>query len=202
MSGMSEVPDGWEPPLVVQPSAPAGSVLVYNGHCWHAGGANTSDIYRCSCFGHYRKSLEAYPAFGGRIFQCDPAAGFPADWWDDLTQRQKELMGMTAGPGGPPAGQLTAHDHSSCHFLSLSLSLSPSLARSLALCVFCVCVCVCVCVCLSICACVCVEGGGARVYGEGIVCSPLSSINLHMSGSVTCPLTFAICLLGRALGKV
>ena len=150
MSGMSEVPDGWEPPLVVQPSAPAGSVLVYNGHCWHAGGANTSDIDRCSCFGHYRKSLEAYPAFGGRIFQCDPAAGFPADWWDDLTQRQKELMGMTAGPGGPPAGQLTAHDHSSCHFLSFSLSLSPSLARSV--CVLCLCLCLCVCV---LCVCVC-----------------------------------------------
>jgi ectoine hydroxylase-related dioxygenase (phytanoyl-CoA dioxygenase family) len=128
MSGISApeiplVPHDWQPPLVVQPSAPAGqptaascrryctasvcpghcsrlqrsslpdplnapsvcsyreggvsgiagSVLIYNGHCWHAGGANTSDnAYRCSMFGHYRKSLEAFPAFGGRIFQCDP----------------------------------------------------------------------------------------------------------------------------------
>jgi len=103
MSGMAEVPDGWEPPMVVQPSAPAGSVLVYNGHCWHAGGANTSeDKYRCSAFGHYRKSLDAYPAFGGRIFQCDPAAGFPSEWWEGLSQRNKELLGMTDGPQGPP----------------------------------------------------------------------------------------------------
>ena len=103
MSGMAEVPAGWEPPMIVQPSAPAGSVLVYNGHCWHAGGANTSeDKYRCSAFGHYRKSLDAYPAFGGRIFQCDPAAGFPAEWWEGLSQRNKELLGMTDGPQGPP----------------------------------------------------------------------------------------------------
>ena len=53
-SGLAEVPECWagKPPLVDQPSAPAGSVLVYNGHTWHAGGASTSDVLRCSIFGH------------------------------------------------------------------------------------------------------------------------------------------------------
>ena len=60
-SGLGELPQGWEPPLVVQPECPAGSVILYNGHSWHAGGENTSDdSYRCSVFGHYRKSLQAY----------------------------------------------------------------------------------------------------------------------------------------------
>jgi len=108
MSGMGELPDIWhgaenEPPLTVQPECPAGSVIVYNGHCWHAGGRNESeDAYRCSCFGHYRKSLQAYPAFGGRIFQCDPAAGMPPEWWPMLSPRQKQLFGMVESVEGPP----------------------------------------------------------------------------------------------------
>ena len=89
--------------LTVQPECPAGSVIVYNGHCWHAGGRNESeDAYRCSCFGHYRKSLQAYPAFGGRIFQCDPAAGMPPEWWPLLSPRQKQLFGMVESVDGPP----------------------------------------------------------------------------------------------------
>ncbi|MFP6744657.1 MAG: phytanoyl-CoA dioxygenase family protein [Alphaproteobacteria bacterium] len=32
----------------------AGSVLVFNGQCWHAGGANHSDTPRPALFGHYR----------------------------------------------------------------------------------------------------------------------------------------------------
>lgn len=107
-SGLAELPDPWhgpeaEPPLTVQPDCPAGSVVVYNGHCWHAGGRNESkDVYRCSCFGHYRKSLHAYPAFGGRIFQCDPAAGMPPEWWKLLSLRQKQLLGMVDSVRGPP----------------------------------------------------------------------------------------------------
>lgn len=113
VSGMSELPEGFEPPLVVQPDCPPGSVIVYNGHAWHAGGSNTSDTYRCSCFGHYRKSMEEFPRFGGRIFQCDPSAGFPPSWWHQLSPRQKQLMGMADGVQGPPPGE--AYDGDSAY---------------------------------------------------------------------------------------
>lgn len=39
---------------------------------------------------------------GGRIFQCDPAAGMPPQWWPLLTKRQKQLFGMVDSVRGPP----------------------------------------------------------------------------------------------------
>ena len=69
----------------------AGSVIVFNGQCWHGGGANNSDHDRHALFGHYRKSM--------LMFQLDPHDGFPTEWFDDLTARQRELMRMTGGPG-------------------------------------------------------------------------------------------------------
>ena len=33
------------------------------------------------------------------LFQLDPHDGFPSEWFDGLTQRQKELMRMTHGQG-------------------------------------------------------------------------------------------------------
>ena len=41
---------------VLTATAPAGSVLVFNGQCWHGGGANTGDRDRHAIFGHYRIS--------------------------------------------------------------------------------------------------------------------------------------------------
>ena len=41
-SGLAGPPEGMEVRHVFQPEAPAGSVLVFNGQCWHAGGANST----------------------------------------------------------------------------------------------------------------------------------------------------------------
>ncbi len=90
-SGLGAPAEGFEVAHVVQPSAPAGSVLVFNGQCWHAGGANNSSADRHALFGHYRKHM--------LVFQLDPHDGFPAEWYGQLNQRQKELLRMQRGLG-------------------------------------------------------------------------------------------------------
>ena len=90
-SGMAQPPEGMELKHVLQALAPAGSVLVFNGQCWHGGGANSGDRPRHALFGHYRKHMLR--------FQLDPHDNFPLEWFDQLTQRQKELMRMTKGVG-------------------------------------------------------------------------------------------------------
>jgi ectoine hydroxylase-related dioxygenase (phytanoyl-CoA dioxygenase family) len=90
-SGLVQPPEGFEVKHVQQPSAPAGSVIVFNGQCWHGGGANISARNRHALFGHYRKHM--------LLFQLDPHDGFPAEWYDGLSPRQKELMRMAHGVG-------------------------------------------------------------------------------------------------------
>ena len=98
-SGRAGPPDGMEVPHVYQPEAPAGSVLVFNGQCWHGGGANTSDRNRHALFAHYRKSM--------LLFQLDPHDGFRDKWFEGLSARQKQLMRMQKGVGARHA----ADDH-------------------------------------------------------------------------------------------
>lgn len=90
-SGLGEPPDGFEVKHEVQPTAPAGSVIVFNGQTWHGGGANTSDRNRHALFGHYRKHM--------LLFQLDPHDNFPAEWFDELTERQRHLLRMQNGAG-------------------------------------------------------------------------------------------------------
>ncbi len=90
-SGLARPWEGFDVTLEVQPSAPAGSVIVFNGQCWHGGGANSSDRNRHALFGHYRKGM--------LMFQIDPHDDFPAHWFEGLTRRQTELMRMQGGPG-------------------------------------------------------------------------------------------------------
>ena len=90
-SGLVQVPEGFAVQHEVQPTAPAGSVIIFNGQCWHGGGANTSDRNRHALFGHYRKSM--------LLFQLDPHDDFPPEWFAGLTERQKQLMRMTHGKG-------------------------------------------------------------------------------------------------------
>jgi ectoine hydroxylase-related dioxygenase (phytanoyl-CoA dioxygenase family) len=92
-SGLQEPPKGLELKHVVTAEAPAGSVLVFHGQCWHGGGANTTDLNRHALFGHYRKRM--------LVFQCDPHDDFPPEWFDRLNDRQKELLRMKNGPGAP-----------------------------------------------------------------------------------------------------
>jgi ectoine hydroxylase-related dioxygenase (phytanoyl-CoA dioxygenase family) len=73
---------------------PAGSVLVFDGRCWHAGGMNSTRQARHGLFGHYRVAP-------WMRFQCDPHRGFPAAWVDRLSGRQKELLRMHKGLGHP-----------------------------------------------------------------------------------------------------
>ena len=90
-SGMAGPPDGMEVKHVFQLIAPAGSVLVFNGQCWHGGGTNQTDTNRHALFGHYRKNA--------LIFQIDPHDGFNETWLPDLTSRQRELLRLENGLG-------------------------------------------------------------------------------------------------------
>ena len=91
-SGINPPPENVEMKHVLTATAPAGSVLVFNGQCWHGGGGNTSDRNRHAIFGHYR--------IGPMMrFQLDPHHHFPAEWLDLLTDRQKQLLRMEEGVG-------------------------------------------------------------------------------------------------------
>ena len=94
-SGMAGPPEGMDVKHVFQLVAPAGSVLVFNGQCWHGGGANQAETDRHALFGHYRKSA--------LIFQLDPHDGFLESWLEDLNPRQMELLRMENGLAAPHA---------------------------------------------------------------------------------------------------
>ena len=90
-SGKALPPEELELKHVIEAIAPIGSVLVFNGQTWHGGGRNIGAKNRHALFGHYRKAM--------CIFQLDPHDDFPEEWFDQLTERQKELMRMTKGLG-------------------------------------------------------------------------------------------------------
>ena len=104
-SGLSGPPKNFEVKHIYQVNAEAGSVLIFNGQCWHGGGNNTTNKNRHGIFGHYRKD--------GLIFQVDPHDGFPKEWFTILTNRQKKLLRMNNGVGSP---------HSADSHLKLSFS--------------------------------------------------------------------------------
>jgi ectoine hydroxylase-related dioxygenase (phytanoyl-CoA dioxygenase family) len=78
------------------PIGPAGSVLLFNGQCWHGGGANRSDAIRRAVFAHYRVAA-------WMRFQCDPHVGFPEAAWESMNDRQRQLLRMEHGVGQPNA---------------------------------------------------------------------------------------------------
>lgn len=77
-------------PHAIAAVGPAGSVLVFDGQCWHGGGANRSDARRRAVFAHFRVGP-------WMRFQTDPAVDFPADRWHRMTPRQRELLRMVHG---------------------------------------------------------------------------------------------------------
>ena len=93
-SDHSRPPDGVEVPFIHHAVAPAGSVLVFNGQCWHGGGTNGTDRPRHALFGHYRVAP-------WMRFQCDPHRGFPELSFARLNDRQKRLLRMQKGVGHP-----------------------------------------------------------------------------------------------------
>jgi ectoine hydroxylase-related dioxygenase (phytanoyl-CoA dioxygenase family) len=88
----STPPPGMAVPHEVAPTGPAGSVLVFDGQVWHGGGANRSDAIRRAVFAHYRVGA-------WMRFQTDPTLDFPAERWDTMTTRQRELLRMVHGVG-------------------------------------------------------------------------------------------------------
>ncbi|MFT5367505.1 MAG: ectoine hydroxylase-related dioxygenase (phytanoyl-CoA dioxygenase family) [Candidatus Latescibacterota bacterium] len=100
-SGLAVPPEDMDVKHVVQPTAPAGSVIVFNGQTWHGGGANNSQADRHALFGHYRKRM--------LVFQIDPHDGFPPEWLDQLNDRQKKLMRLNRGLGAPHAADSHLH---------------------------------------------------------------------------------------------
>jgi ectoine hydroxylase-related dioxygenase (phytanoyl-CoA dioxygenase family) len=87
-------PSNMQIKYIHQITAPAGSVLIFNGQCWHGAGANTSNQDRHALFGHYRIGT-------WMRFQFDPHHGFPEEWLSRLTTRQKQLLRMENGLGTP-----------------------------------------------------------------------------------------------------
>jgi ectoine hydroxylase-related dioxygenase (phytanoyl-CoA dioxygenase family) len=83
-------------PHILAPTAPAGSVLIFNGQCWHGGGANRSSARRRAIFGHYRVGA-------WMRFQSDPTAHFPQQRWDAMSARQRELLRMEIAIDQPNA---------------------------------------------------------------------------------------------------
>ena len=113
---LASVPAGYTPQFVHTPTAKAGSVLVYNGQCWHSGGSHPGEPgigERHSLFAHYRKSCKRSTSLcllpgslkesccADCVFQCDPHDGFPEEWWPGLSERQKQLFRMIHPPGAP-----------------------------------------------------------------------------------------------------
>jgi hypothetical protein len=94
-SGLPGPTDGMIVKYVHQLVAPAGSVLVFNGQCWHGGGENRTNEGRHALFGHYRKNT--------LMFQNDPHDGFNPEWHQRLTPRQRQLLRMEGGVGAPHA---------------------------------------------------------------------------------------------------
>ena len=90
-SGHGGLSKGFEVWNEFQLSCKAGDVLLFNGQCWHAGGANQTEGNRYAVFAHYRKSM--------LTFQLDPHDEFPSEWYDQLNPRQRELLRMQKGVG-------------------------------------------------------------------------------------------------------
>jgi ectoine hydroxylase-related dioxygenase (phytanoyl-CoA dioxygenase family) len=92
-SRLQEPPDGFETHYEFPVEAPAGSVIIINGQTWHGGGANRTEAKRVAMFAHYR--------YGKWMrFQCDPHDEFPEEWFEQLNDRQKQLLRMTNGVTG------------------------------------------------------------------------------------------------------
>lgn len=86
----SAPPPGMGLPHVIQPTGTAGSVMIFNGQCWHGGGGNHSAHRRRAIFGHYRVGP-------WMRFQTDPALYIDEARWHAMSDRQRELLRMTHG---------------------------------------------------------------------------------------------------------
>lgn len=77
-------------PDEVRADAKAGSVIIYDGSLWHAGGKKTVECERWSIIASYSRWF-VKPSF-------EMTKNTPKDIFDILTDRQKELFGYTSVP--------------------------------------------------------------------------------------------------------
>ena len=98
---LASVPAGYTPQFVHTPTAKAGSVLVYNGQCWHSGGSHPGAPgigERHSLFAHYRKSCTAHSSKERRrplfwrpfLTVAEPAPGLLVPLSGFLASRRRE----------------------------------------------------------------------------------------------------------------
>jgi len=85
---LSKLIPGKTPNLVQRLIANAGSVLIFNGQCWHGSGENNSNNDRHALFSHYRIS-------DWMLFQNHNFEKFPKSWIKDLNNKQKDLLRIT-----------------------------------------------------------------------------------------------------------
>ena len=64
----------------------AGDVLVFNGHCWHAGRPNETDGHRRAVLVHYLRADVPRPENRRQHVDADQAAA--------LSSRERELLGL------------------------------------------------------------------------------------------------------------
>jgi ectoine hydroxylase-related dioxygenase (phytanoyl-CoA dioxygenase family) len=64
----------------------AGDVLVFNGHCWHAGRPNLTDRHRRALLVHYLRADVPRPKNRRQHLDAESAAG--------LSARERELLGL------------------------------------------------------------------------------------------------------------
>lgn len=89
--GEAYPPEGLDIAHAIQPTGPAGSVVIFNGQCWHGGGKNSSQDRRRAIFGHYRMGP-------WMRFQTDPSQFLTEDHVQQMTPRQRQLLRMEYGP--------------------------------------------------------------------------------------------------------
>jgi len=82
------------PEAVSEITGKAGTVAVFDGRCWHAGGRNRTGRDRHAIFGNYRMGT-------WMRFQVDPHEGFDPAWVPRLNDNQRHLMRMERGLNHP-----------------------------------------------------------------------------------------------------
>ncbi|MBI1877612.1 MAG: phytanoyl-CoA dioxygenase family protein [Chloroflexi bacterium] len=64
----------------------AGDVLVFNGHCWHTGGANVTDGQRRAILGHYNRADHPQQTNQRKLLSPQVKAG--------LTPLERQILGL------------------------------------------------------------------------------------------------------------
>lgn len=77
-------------PQEVVAQGKAGDVLVFNGHCWHTGGANITNGQRRAILGHYNRA--DHPQ------QTDQQKHLSPQVKSDLTPLEREILGLADPP--------------------------------------------------------------------------------------------------------